>query len=209
MNKKMGKSLRAVEEADIKVGHKAAGSADYPLVRVLGAVSELADQPPLIALSLATAGVGLARADRRLTRTGGRMLASHVLATAMKALIKRNIDRARPGLFASMREHRLTKGERNEGPMNSFPSGHTAGALAVSRAVVREYPERALPAYGATAAVAAVQLPRGAHFPIDIVVGAAIGWAAEALVYRLMPDPGERIDQATRAQAAVTALTPR
>lgn len=203
-----GKALHEVQRADIAAGHAAAELHDRPLVRAIGALNKLADQPPLIALSIATAALGVVRADRRLTRTGARMLASHLAATAIKALVKRNVDRARPRLFSSEQDHRLTRGERNEGPHNSFPSGHTAGATAIGRAIAREYPERANAAYAVSAAVGAAQLPTGAHFPIDVAAGALIGVIAEAAVVRVSPAPGEPIDATARAQAAVTALTP-
>ncbi|MFV0623868.1 phosphatase PAP2 family protein [Sphingomonas sp. ac-8] len=201
-------ALHKVQRADIQAGHAAAELHDHGAIRALGVVNKLADQPPLIALSIATAVWGVARADRRLARTGARMLASHLLATAIKAVVKRNVDRARPRLFGSERDHRLTRGERDEGPRNSFPSGHTAGATAVSRAIAREYPENAGSAYTVSAAVGAAQIPTGAHFPIDVAVGAAIGIVAEAAVARVFPPAGEPIDADTRAQAAVTALTP-
>ncbi|MCC2978131.1 phosphatase PAP2 family protein [Sphingomonas sp. PL-96] len=128
------------------------------------------------------------------------MLASHLAATAMKAAVKRRVDRARPRLFSSERDHQLTRGERNEGPHNSFPSGHTAGAMAVGRAILREYPEVRGRAYATVAAMGALQLPTGAHFPIDVAAGAAIGLGAEAAVARVFPDAaferGRRGDKA-------------
>lgn len=184
-----GKALaHELERVDIKAGHAAAEWHDHVVVRALKLVRELADQPPLIALSIGTAAVGAARGDRRLARTGARMLASHLAATAIKGAIKRRVDRARPRLFSSDHDHRLTRGDRNEGPHNSFPSGHTAGAMAVSRAILREYPGASRPAYAAAVVTGALQLPTGSHFPIDVLAGAAIGVGSEALVARLFPD---------------------
>lgn len=172
-------------DADTEAGQAVARElSDHPVVKVAGWLSEVADQPPTVAINLSVIAAGLVSGDGRLTRTGLRMLAAHGLATTVKALMKHNIDRARPYLFASREAHRPTPGERDEGPHNSFPSGHTAGAVAVARAVAREYPQAALPAYAGAGAIAAIQIPRGNHFPIDVVVGAAIGWAAEAVVAR-------------------------
>jgi membrane-associated phospholipid phosphatase len=39
----------------------------------------------------------------------------------------------------------------------------------------------------AQAAVGIVQVPRGAHYPIDVLAGVVIGAAAEAIVHRLSP----------------------
>lgn len=196
--KAMGKKKQAKREAkrgakelvdaDIDIGHGVAAELrHHPVVKVAGRLSEVADQPPMVAINLTTIAAGVIARDRRLTRTGVRMLAAHGLATLAKGVIKHNVDRARPKLFASREAHRPKPGDRDEGPHNSFPSGHTAGAVAVARAVAREYPAAAMPVQAAAAGIAVIQVPRGTHFPIDVVVGAAIGWAAEAIVARVMP----------------------
>jgi len=97
-----------IEKADITIGHAAARYKDHPVMQAVGTASEIADQPPLIALSIATLGAGLLRDDRRLARTGARMLASHLVATLAKTLIKQRVDRARPGLFTTHHAHRIT-----------------------------------------------------------------------------------------------------
>ncbi|KQN71624.1 phosphatase PAP2 family protein [Sphingomonas sp. Leaf62] len=191
----MGKKRKAKQQAkrlvdaDIDAGRGVAGELhDHPVVKFAGMLSEVADQPPMVAINLTTIAVGLWRSDARLTRTGVRMLAAHGLATLAKAVIKANVDRARPKLFSDREDHRPKPGDTDEGPQNSFPSGHTAGALAVARAVAREYPGAAAPAYAGAAAVAGIQIPRGTHFPIDVAVGAAIGLLAEAVVARVLPE---------------------
>jgi len=182
------RGAKQLVDADIDVGHGVAAELHRnPVVKVAGALSEVADQPPMVAINLATIAAGLIAQDKRLTRTGVRMLAAHGLATLVKAAIKHRIDRARPNQFSDRDDHRPTPGDRDEGPQNSFPSGHTAGAIAVARAVAREYPAAAVPVQGAAVAIAAIQVPRGTHFPIDVAVGAVIGWAAEAIVARVMP----------------------
>lgn len=192
----MGKKRKAKQQAkrlvdaDIDAGRGVAGELhDHPVVKFAGMLSEVADQPPMVAINLTTIAVGLWRSDARLTRMGVRMLAAHGLATLAKAVIKANVDRARPKLFSDREDHRPKPGDTDEGPQNSFPSGHTAGALAVARAVAREYPDAAGPAYAGAAAVAAIQIPRGTHFPIDVAVGAVIGLVAEAVVARVLPVP--------------------
>jgi membrane-associated phospholipid phosphatase len=57
----------------------------------------------------------------------------------------------------------------------SFPSGHTAGAVAVAGALASVYPKAAVPLYGLAAAVAAVQPARGAHYVADVAAGAVVG----------------------------------
>ena len=70
----------------------------------------------------------------------------------------------------------------DEGPWHSFPSGHTAGSVAVARAVGRLYPEVRTAAYAGAAAVALVQIPRWAHYAADVVAGALVGVVAEAAI---------------------------
>lgn len=181
----MGKkhpAIKTVEKADKAVTRKAAEYREEPAVKLLGRFGDLGDQPPMVALCLATAAAGLVRRDPRLTRAGLRMLASHALATGLKAIVKRSIDRTRPDLLIDDDHYETGKGKRNEGDYNSFPSGHTAGAVAVARAFARDYPEFALPAYVGAATIAGIQIPRCHHFASDITAGAAIGFASEALV---------------------------
>jgi membrane-associated phospholipid phosphatase len=136
-------------------------------------------------LCLATVAAGAVLRRPRLLRAGVRMLASEMIATGAKALIKHHVNRTRP--HKMLRDGRYSlhtdgKGSKDEGPWNSFPSGHTAGAVAVARALTREYPATA-PALGvATTLVALIQLPRGKHFAGDVLAGAAIGLIAEAVV---------------------------
>lgn len=180
-------AIKQVERADIAVSRKAAEVKDTRAVRAMGAFGKLADQPPLIAFCLGVAAAGLVRRRPDVAKSGGRMLAAHLLATLGKGVVKRSVDRTRPELLVDEGRYELKKGERNEGPYNSFPSGHTAGAVAVARAMVRDFPEAAGPAYAAAAAVAAVQVPRCNHFVSDTAAGAVIGWVAEAVVEAAMP----------------------
>jgi membrane-associated phospholipid phosphatase len=184
--KKQHKARAAIEAADIAISQDAATLRDSKAVALLGAVGDMGDQPPMVAWCLATLIGGVSARDPRLARAGARMLAAHALATAVKALVKRSVDRTRPALLVDEGRYRVGPGEHDEGPYNSFPSGHTAGAVAVARAWARAYPEQRGAAYGAAATVALVQLPRCAHFPSDLVAGAAIGWIAEAAASALI-----------------------
>jgi membrane-associated phospholipid phosphatase len=156
--------------------------ADNPAVEALGKASELADQPPLVTASALTLAAGLLGRKPRLARTGARMLAAHGLATLIKALVKNHVDRTRPREVEKNGKHEAKPGRSSAKEKRSFPSGHSAGAVAVARAVTRDNPSAAAIAYPLAATAAAIQVPRKAHFPSDVIVGAAIGLLAEALV---------------------------
>lgn len=172
--------LSKVERGDIAVARAVAPYRKTLPVRAFGKLSELGDQPPLRALCVATILLGVSRRDRRLRRAGLRMLAAHQLATMMKSAIKHSVDRSRPSLLMDDGHYEMQPGDSHDHDVTSFPSGHTAGALAVAQAFAREYPEHGTAARVGAALIALIQVPRGAHYPSDIAVGAAIGLIAEA-----------------------------
>jgi membrane-associated phospholipid phosphatase len=151
-------------------------------VRRIGAVTEVADQPPLIAVSAATIVAGALLRRPALLRTGSRMLASHLVATAIKGVLKAEIDRSRPRRALQDGRHTVGSGRGDADPaFNSFPSGHTAGAVAVAEAVAGERPQAAGAARLAAGLVGAAQLPRGKHYLSDVAAGWIIGWASERI----------------------------
>jgi len=174
-----------VERAELRVAHALAETRETLPVRIAGTVSELADQPQLYTLCWAVIAFGLLTGRRKAARTGARMLAAEWLATRYKSAVKARIDRTRPAVPVDGGDYRMERGSSDVKPLNSFPSGHTAGAVAVARAFASEYPEAAVPAYAAAAAVALVQVPRCTHYPSDIAAGAVVGLVAGSLVARV------------------------
>lgn len=175
-------SLRGIEKADLAVAKRLGALQDRPAVKLLGKVSEMADQPPLIALGACAVAAGLLLRRPTLALAGLRMLAAHGTATGLKTGVKRTVDRTRPYVLTDEGKYVVRKGHRHGARYNSFPSGHTAGAVAVAQAVARTHPPVALPIRVWAAAIAAIQVPRGAHFPSDVAAGAMIGLAADGLV---------------------------
>lgn len=177
-----GKIASAVAAQDRRVTHALAKRREETPLKVVGFLAEAADQPQLITACVATIGAGLLTRRPQLIRGGTRMLAAHLVATGMKMLVKQQVDRSRPKKTLKDGKATLEQGHSDDHELNSFPSGHTAGAVAVARAASHEIDGAAVPATLATAAVAAAQAPTGNHYLTDVVAGAAIGWAAEALV---------------------------
>lgn len=173
-----------VEKADVKVAQAAAEVQDRPPIKALAALAEIGDQPPLLLLSALVAAAGLWRRDRRMIRAGIRMFAAEAVATAAKDVIKRSVARTRPEMLIEEGRYEMKRGGPYDPKWNSFPSGHTAGAVAVSRALVREYPQAKLPVYAAAATIAAAQVPACNHYPSDIGAGSIVGWLSEAIVDR-------------------------
>lgn len=65
---------------------------------------------------------------------------------------------------------------------SSFPSGHTAAAVAFTSAVAPTWPRAATACAVPAVMVAAERVHSGAHYPTDVAAGAVIGLAATALV---------------------------
>jgi hypothetical protein len=174
----------SLEEADIAVAERLARHRGHPAVRAAGWLSGIGDQPPLFAISGAVLAFGLVAGRPRAAEAGGRMLASCLVATWIKGGLKRVVSRTRPNVLLDHGRYAVEPLGPDEGPWNSFPSGHTAGSVAVARALARSWPHARGPAYAGAAAIAMIQVPRGAHYPIDILAGALVGLAAEATVDR-------------------------
>jgi membrane-associated phospholipid phosphatase len=175
------KVAKKAHRLDRKLSKTVGEARQHRPVRIAAAVTELADQPPLFAISAATIGYGLLTHNRTVTRAGVRMLASEAIATGIKTAIKRSIDRTRPHAEQAGKPYRLEKGGSPEHDLSSFPSGHTAGAVAVARAITREAADLTPAAAAGAAVVGAMQLPNAKHYASDVIAGALIGLASEWL----------------------------
>lgn len=176
-----------VVQADVAVATKMTRYQDHPGAKVAAFAGEILDQPPLFTVCGAVVAWGLLTGDRELARRGGHMLASAVVATWIKGGIKKIVARPRPNVLPEVGGHEVSLMGPDEGPWNSFPSGHTAGGMAVARAIARARPDLGLPAYAALATLVAARLPQGGHYPIDLLAGAVVGAVAEAAVARVSP----------------------
>lgn len=158
---------------------------DTAPVKLLDAASKVGDQPEIRMISAALIAAGTFAGNDRLVRAGARMMIAHEAATVIKDLVKTNVDRTRPRSALTRSEKKPKKGNHLTKELNSFPSGHSAGAIAAARAFSREYPEHGPVAVGAALFVTLTQIVRCAHYPTDVAAGLAIGLASEAAVDRL------------------------
>ena len=175
----------AVEAADAVVAEALVPLSDNPFVCALGAVSDLSDQEPIYAGGAVVIAVGIAARDGKTLHGGARILASHLLATALRGIVKQMVDRTRPD-FAAREGYQRAPGERRDSEYSSFPSGHTAGAVSVAAATARVWPGSLRTGAILAAAAAGMQILRSKHYVSDIVVGAAIGFTAEAMITALV-----------------------
>lgn len=145
------------------------------------ALSRIADHGVLwigIALALRLAG---GRAGRRSARRG---LLSLGLASAFTNIVAKPLtDRRRPdreGLEVIAARHL---------PMprsTSFPSGHSASALAFASGAARGRPLLAAPLLGLATLVAYSRVHTGVHYPADVLAGGLIGATAAEIVDRAL-----------------------
>lgn len=166
----------ALHRLDAELFRRAVQAHDPLLDRTLPALSRAADHS---VLWFAVAAVLAAAGGPGWRRGAGRGLAAVALAsTATNVVVKGQYARTRPPLHTVPVRRRV----RRLPVTTSFPSGHSASAVAFAAAVGREAPELALPLGLAAAAVAWSRVWTGAHYPGDVLVGAGIGALAAAAV---------------------------
>jgi DHA1 family tetracycline resistance protein-like MFS transporter len=133
----------------------------------------------ILLIVLAVVAAALSR-PRRVFDAFARVMTSALVAWGLLEAIYAVYDRARP-------EETVAAGEislhgHSWAHLNSFPSGHMAitAALAVATAVAFPRVRTALWVY--VGAVAFTRVLFGAHFPLDVLAGTALGTASALLV---------------------------
>ncbi|HRO15473.1 MAG TPA: phosphatase PAP2 family protein [Paracoccus sp. (in: a-proteobacteria)] len=174
--------IDTIEQADVALSIEAGKLRDHPAVEAAGFVSEISDQEPAYALAAVALATGLLAGRPRLAEGGGRALLSIFLATRIKANIKAVVVRTRPHKLLDEGHYETGLNGPDESDYNSFPSGHTADAVAAARAIWRVAPEAAVPLTAAAAGIGLVQVPRARHHLADVIAGAVVGLVAEAAV---------------------------
>jgi membrane-associated phospholipid phosphatase len=149
--------------------------ARTPTPRMDGAMRRVSTSANYSRISMAVAAL--------LTTTGGargrRAAASGMVCVAATSAIvnlvvkplgrRRRPDRA---------ETEITAGREVPMPRSrSFPSGHTAAAVAFASGVARELPQARLPLDALAALVGYSRVHTGVHYPGDVVAGALLGGA--------------------------------
>ncbi|MDT0386779.1 MULTISPECIES: phosphatase PAP2 family protein [Streptomyces] len=163
--------LRAVDGA---LYAAVAATPTPTLDRTLRHLSHAADHSKIsfaIAAALALAG----KRPRRAALAGVGAIA--VASASANLLGKRLVRRARPDREAA----RVTVDRHVPMPTSaSFPSGHTASAVAFATAVGVVLPPAAVPLGALAGAVGYSRIHTGVHYPGDVAAGAVLGIASAA-----------------------------
>ncbi|OKK15993.1 phosphatidic acid phosphatase [Streptomyces sp. CB00455] len=143
--------------------------------RVLPPVEDAAQHTKLWWAAAVTMAAGGGRRGRRAAAAGiGGMALAELLSNGVA---KQLVDRRRPP------KEWIPHDDVEDRPdSSSFPSGHTAAAVAFTTAVAPAWPVAAAVCAVPALLVGIERIHSGAHYPSDVAAGAAVGLTAAALV---------------------------
>jgi len=142
----------------------------------LVAVSRLSDGVLWYLLILALPWIGGSSG----TACALRMTVLGAINLVIYKVLKRHFARPRP--YAACDSIRACARSLDE---HSFPSGHTLHAVSFSMLLALYYPQMAWPLGLFTTLVALSRVVLGLHYPSDVLIGGAIGFATTKLVLLL------------------------
>ncbi|MEU0787354.1 phosphatase PAP2 family protein [Streptomyces sp. NPDC006173] len=181
-----------VREADRRLTQWAASRIPHRIGRLLSAVEETAENSKLWCGAAAAMTAFGARRGRRSAVSG---LASLAVAQLISNGVgKQLVGRPRPP------KEWIDHNEVEDRPdSSSFPSGHTAAAVAFTAAIAPGWPLAAAICTVPTALLALERVQSGAHYPTDIAAGTLIGLVSAWLAHHV-PHLLQDAARATRLQ---------
>ena len=183
---RVARARARVRRVDRRLLRRSARSGTPGLDRAFVAVTRAASYSRLWLFVAA----GLAATGGQGRRAAGRgLLALAIAAPVANGPAKLLVRRRRP---APLRRVPLLATPRS----SSFPSGHSASALAFATASSVELPLLAPALLPLAAVVAYSRVHTGVHYPSDVLAGAAIGIGSGLLAVRLPPrrDGGPQLE---------------
>jgi membrane-associated phospholipid phosphatase len=112
--------------------------------------------------------------DPSRRRLVGVTVSGTFLATILSTIIKRLCGRARPGRPNA--GHFLGPSLHHDNQRESFPSNHSAAAVALSVGLAMQYPQAAVTFWVLALCCATLRYLLDAHWPSDILGGIAVGY---------------------------------
>jgi membrane-associated phospholipid phosphatase len=112
--------------------------------------------------------------DRKNRKAIGLLVAAVLLAGGASDILKSQIVRARPAVVAGVPD-KSTESVFGKKQMQSFPSGHTTTAFAMAASLAMIYPHGRIYFFTLAVLVAFQRVLTQAHYPSDVLVGAAFG----------------------------------
>ncbi|MFF4056171.1 phosphatase PAP2 family protein [Streptomyces sp. NPDC001668] len=169
--------LTDLYQVDGALTRHAASRIPPGVAKALSAVEESAESTKLWCGAAAVMAWKGGWRGRRAAAAG--MAALVVAQLVSNGLCKQLADRPRPPA------EWIPHDEVDDRPdSSSFPSGHTAAAVAFTAAVAPTWPAAGALCAVPAAMVAVERVQSGAHYPSDVAAGAAIGLAAAWLTRR-------------------------
>ena len=113
------------------------------------------------------------------------MLGAVFGVSVLAMVLKRLLGRVRPNRESAGRF--LGPGLKHDNARESFPSSHSASAMAMSVVLAHLYPPAAVTFYLLAFACGALRYVLDAHWPSDVLAGLALGMAAGSVAVMLYP----------------------
>ena len=162
--------LAEVERLDVALYAAVAGSPTPTLDRGMRRLSRSADKSKLW---IGTAGVLAVAGGARGRRAALSGLASVAVTSAIVNIAVKPIGRRRRPDRAA---HEVPIARHIPMPSStSFPSGHSASAMAFATGVGQVFPAAGVPIHALAGLVAYSRVHTGVHYPGDVIVGSLIG----------------------------------